>query len=78
MNKLKLNEKGQSDVQLMQTAEQILSKMAQEATLFPTPVPELTALETALTAFRNSATEAAYRDTRAILIRKQKRKELVY
>ena len=78
MNKLKLNEKEQTDVQLMQTAEQILSKMTQEPILFPTPVPELTELEHALTVFRNSATEAAYRDTRAILIRKQKRKELVY
>ncbi|MFU1857921.1 fibronectin type III domain-containing protein [Sphingobacterium sp. NGMCC 1.201703] len=78
MSQLTINEKDQTDVQLMQTAEQIATKMANEKTLFPTPVPALTALEAALVAFRNSATEAAYRDTRAIMIRKQKRQELVY
>lgn len=78
MSKLKFNEQEQTDAQLMQTAEQILSKMTQEATLFPTPIPELSALETALVAFRDAATEAAYRDTRAIMVRNQKRKELVY
>ncbi|NGM62124.1 hypothetical protein G5B30_09380 [Sphingobacterium sp. SGG-5] len=78
MSKLTLNEKEQTDVQFMQTAEQILTKMTAESTLFATPIPELSVLETALTAFRAAATEAAYRDTRAILIRNQKRKELVY
>lgn len=68
MSKLKLSEKDQTDVQLMQTAEQIFTKMTAEATLFSTPIPALSTLETALIAFRNSATEAAYRDTRAILI----------
>lgn len=78
MSKLKLSEKEQTDVQLMQTAEQIFTKMTSESTLFASPSPELSELETALAEFRNSATEAAYRDTRAIMIRKQKRKELVY
>lgn len=78
MSKLTLNEREQTDVQLMQTAEQILSKMTAEAVLFPTPVPDLEALQSALTAFRNSATEAAFHDSRAILIRNQKRKDLVY
>lgn len=78
MSKLKLPGKKQTDVQLMQTAEQIYSKMTAESTLFAAPVPALTILEAALTAFRNSATEAAYRDTRAIMIRKQKRQELDY
>ncbi|MCW8310294.1 MULTISPECIES: fibronectin type III domain-containing protein [Sphingobacterium] len=78
MSQLTINERGQTDVQLMQTAEQIATKMANETTLFPDPVPALSVLNTALAAFRNSATEAAYRDTRAIMIRKQKRQELVY
>lgn len=78
MSQLTINEKDQTDVQLMQTAEQIATKMANEAVLFPTPIPALTVLNAALTTFRNSATEAAYRDTRAIMIRKQKREELVY
>ena len=78
MTKLTFNEKEQTDVQLMQTTEQIIAKMTQESTLFETPVPQLSVLEEALSAFRSSATEAAYRDARAIIIRKQKRKELVY
>lgn len=78
MSKLTIKEVQQTDVQLMQTAEQIFTKMTAEATLFSTPVPALATLETALIAFRNSATEAAYRDTRAILIRNQKRASLVY
>ncbi|MBD1432716.1 hypothetical protein H8B06_07770 [Sphingobacterium sp. DN00404] len=78
MSKLTLKEKEQKDVQLMQTAEQILTKMAQETTLFPEPTPGLSVVEAALSTFRDSATEAAYRDMRAILVRKEKRKELVY
>ncbi|TDQ76612.1 hypothetical protein [Sphingobacterium yanglingense] len=78
MSKLTIKEVRQTDVQLMQTAEQIFTKMTAEATLFATPVPSLATLETALIAFRNSATEAAYRDTRAIIVRKQKRAGLVY
>src|SRR5690606_29662525 len=78
MSKLTLNEREQSDAQLMQTADKILSKMTAESILFPTPAPALATLDVALTAFLNSAAEAAYRDTRAVLIRNQKRKELVY
>lgn len=78
MSKLSIKETRQTDVQLMQTAEQIYTKMTAENTLFETPVPSLTALDAALVAFRLSATEAAYRDTRAIMIRKQKRTELAY
>lgn len=78
MSKLTIKELQQTDVQLMQTAEQIYTKMTAETTLFETPVPSLTALDAALVAFRLSATEAAYRDTRAIIIRKQKRGELAH
>lgn len=78
MSKLTIKEVRQPDVQLMQTGEQIFTKMTAESTLFATPVPTLAALETALISFRNSATEAAYRDTRAIIVRKQKRASLVY
>ncbi len=78
MSRLTLKEKDQKDVQLMQTAEQILTKMSQETILFPEPIPGLSVLEAALSSFRDSATEAAYRDMRAILVRKEKRKELAY
>lgn len=78
MSKLKLNEKGQKDVQLMQTAEQIISKMTVNSELFPSPVPSLSVVQNVLTAFRNSVTEAAHRDMRAIMIRNQRKKELLY
>ncbi len=78
MSKLTIKELQQTDVQLMQTAEQIYTKMTAETTLFATPVPSLSTLDTALIAFRLSATEAAYRDTRAIMIRNQKRGDLAY
>jgi len=66
------------DDNLMQYIEQIITEMKGNEVLFPNPVPALIVIETALAAFRLSATEAAYRDTRAVKIRKGKRKELVY
>ena len=66
------------DVELMQMAEQILTKMGQEMILFPAPKPDLDTLEASLDSFRYAATEALYRDNRAILIRRQKKDELVY
>lgn len=78
MSNLKFNEKDYKDVQLMQLAEQIHTKMGQDSALFPEPMPELSVLQSALVAFRNAATEAAYRDKRAVMIRNQKRQELVY
>ena len=66
------------DVQLMQYVEQIITKMGKNELLFPTPIPELPTVEVALIAYRLAATEAAYRDTRAIKIREAKRKELVH
>lgn len=78
MSKLSIKETRQTDVQLMQTAEQIYTKMTAESTLFETPTPSLATLDATLVAFRLSATEAAYRDTRAIMIRKQKRANLAY
>ena len=65
-----------NDAAIMQYVEQILTKMAEHNDLFPDPVPELSSLESALSAFRLAATEAAYRDTRAVRIREGKRKEL--
>ncbi|WP_140937442.1 hypothetical protein [Sphingobacterium lumbrici] len=66
------------DTDLMQYTEQIVTKMGEAIAIFPDPVPELNEIETALTDFRLSTTEAAYRDKRAILIRRGKRKELEY
>lgn len=67
-----------NDANMMQYVEQIVTKMAANADLFTTPVPALATVETALQAFRHSATEAAYRDSRAIGLRKEKRRELEY
>src|SRR5690606_21472993 len=64
--------------ELMQYAEQIITKMRASEAVFPEPVPGLGSIETALIAFRLSATEAAHRDSRAIRIRREKRNELEY
>lgn len=78
MSKLKFNERDYKDVQLMQLAEQIHTKMGQDTTLFPAPVPELAVLQSALAAFRKAATDASSGDRIAIKVRNQKRNELVY
>lgn len=66
------------DDNLMQYAAHIITEMRKSAEVFPEPIPGLNGIETALTDFRVSATEAAYRDSRAIRIRNGKRKELEY
>lgn len=66
------------DDNLMQYAAHIITEMTKAADIFPEPIPGLETIETALTAFRLSATEAAYRDIRAIKVRDEKRKELEY
>lgn len=66
------------DDNLMQYVEQIITNMRAAATTFPEPVPGLDVVEAALIDFRLSATEAAYRDARAIRIRKDKKKQLEY
>lgn len=78
MHRIKIGKKDPTDVQLMQSAEQIYTKMTAELTLFPAPVPSLTVLERSLTIFRHAVVEAAYRDKRAIVVRNEKRKELLY
>jgi len=78
MSHVTFNAGNLKDVELMQMAEQILTKMNQEAALFPTPTPDLHILDASLDAFRHAATEASHRDGRAILIRRYKRDELVY
>ncbi len=81
MGKPKLNFNNLNTASLAQYAEQILGKMTQETTLFATPVPSLETLENALTAYIAATTEAAFRDTRAIEVRKEKRtalEEVIY
>ncbi|MBD1423595.1 fibronectin type III domain-containing protein [Sphingobacterium chuzhouense] len=66
------------DDNLMQYVEQIITNMRAATATYPEPVPGLDTMEAALTDFRLSATEAAYRDRRAIRIRQDKRKRLEY
>ncbi len=66
------------DDNLMQYAEQIITNMREAVTIYPEPVPGLDTIETALIDFRLSATEAAYRDGRAVRIRRDKKKQLEY
>src|SRR5690606_17549028 len=70
--------KRMNDDELMQYAEQIVTKVGTENAIFPNPVPELETITAALTDFRLAATEAVHRDSRAIRIRNERRKELEY
>jgi hypothetical protein len=78
MNKPTTQSQRLKDDNLMQYVEQIITNMRAAIATYPEPVPELTVVETALIDFRLSATEAAYRDGRAIRIRQDKRKHLEY
>lgn len=66
------------DDNLMQYVEQIIINMRAAVATYPEPAPALDTIEEALSDFRLSATEAAYRDGRAIRIRKDKKKHLEY
>lgn len=66
------------DDNLMQYVEQIITNMRAATAMYPEPIPGMDIMEEALTDFRLSATEAAYRDGRAIRIRQDKRKHLEY
>ena len=78
MNKPTTKSQRLKDDNLMQYVEQIITNMREAVTIFPEPVPGLNTIETALIDFRISATEAAYRDSRAIRLRKDKRTHLEY
>lgn len=67
-----------NDSNFMQYVEQIIQEMGKAQSIFPEPVPGLGVIESALIAFRLSATEAAYRDTRAVSLRNTRRRELEY
>ncbi len=66
---------------LLQYAENILAGMSENKTLFPSPDPALANLESALILYRKTIAEAAFRDTRLIVLRKQKQsmmKQMLY
>lgn len=78
MNKPITQFRNMNNEELMQYAEQIITKMRDSTEIFPEPAPELATVENALLTFRMAATEAVHRDSRAIRIRTEKRKELEY
>jgi len=57
--------------QLLVYAEQIFSKMTENADLFTDPVPDLTTLGESLEAYREAYAEAAFRDKRAVILKAQ-------
>src|SRR5690606_16548897 len=61
---------------LLRYAEHILKKMTENADMFTNPVPDLAALESCLSAYRDAYAEATFRDKRAVLLKGQKGKEL--
>lgn len=78
MNKPTTKSQRLKDDNLMQYVEQILTNMREAVAIFPEPLPGLNTIETALIDFRMSATEAAYRDSRAVRLRNDKRAHLEY
>ncbi|MFB2120752.1 fibronectin type III domain-containing protein [Parapedobacter sp. 2B3] len=61
---------------LLRYAEHIFLKMTENADLFPAPIPDLTALESSITAYRDAFAEATFRDKRAVILKKQRGQEL--
>lgn len=78
MNKPTTKSQRLKDDNLMQYVEQIMTNMREAVAIFPEPLPGLNTIETALIDFRISATEAAYRDSRAVRLRNDKRAHLEY
>jgi len=58
-------------------ATKILDQMRTNSDVFIDPTPNLDKLETILLEFQQAVTDAAHRDQRAILLRDEKRKELL-
>src|SRR3546814_16275691 len=65
-----------SEAGLLRYAEHILLKMTEHADLFPAPTPDLTVLETSITAYRDAYAEATFRDKRAVILKHQRGDEL--
>ncbi|HMR19283.1 MAG TPA: hypothetical protein PKA53_08280, partial [Sphingobacterium sp.] len=58
-------------------ATRILNQMRTNGDIFVDPMPPLADLDSVLVEFRHAVADAAHRDQRAILLRGQKRKELL-
>lgn len=67
---------GKDTTQLLRYAEHIFLKMTENADLFPDPNPDLTMLESSITAYRDAYAEATFRDKRAVVLKGQKGKDL--
>lgn len=62
--------------ELLRYAEHIFLKMTENADLFTAPNPDLTVLQSALTAYREAYAEATFRDKRAVILKQQQGAEL--
>lgn len=69
MAKPTLSSKIGSAAKLLTYAENVFKKSIENAVLFPDAASTIVELEAALKAYRNGLTEAAYRDTRQIVIK---------
>src|SRR3546814_20648778 len=65
-----------SDAALLRYAEHIFLKMTEHEDLFPAPTPDLTVLETSITAYRDAYDEAPFRDKRAVILKQQRADEV--
>lgn len=71
MAKPTLSTKTRTAAKLLQYAENILAKATENATLFPTPAPDLADIEASILAYRTGLTEAAFKDMRMVELKNQ-------
>src|SRR5690606_1139972 len=81
MAKPTLSSKIGTGAKLLQYAESVLVKTTENASIFTDPTPPLEELEAGIETFRNSMTEASFRDMRQVVLKNQHAtalKEILY
>lgn len=81
MAKPTLSSKTGTGAKLLQYAETVLVKTTENASIFTEPQPSLEDLSDAITVFRDSMTEASFRDMRQVVLKNQHAtalKEILY
>lgn len=71
MAKPTLSSKIGTEAKLLRYAENVLAKTAENASIFPEPQPSLDDLSAAIEQFKDSITEASFRDMRQVVIKNQ-------
>ncbi len=76
MAKPKIDFRADRDAQLAQRAQNVFSKLTENDTVFPNPVPALPVVATGIDEFRQSMVDASLRNRQTVIVKNQKRKAL--